>query len=911
MRRLKKRIVSGVVAAVILFADVGSAVSVTGWAAGNRVPGDSVLVGVEDHFAYCIDSYELLGAAGGIMGGVNEEYTYVQPTTKLSNEECAILFWGTLSMLASMGNQECATVRNKINAQAPSMGLPALTPMVTEQDLKLLIHLETMKRKYPWLNAVVEHGDSYMEMAGLKGSGGSSMGGKTIPAVLQGHVDPSGALAVDKKTLAISFDSSGADREFIQKVPIQFSQTGGEPWSASPVDGWTYQKTDTAILFSNPNPNPPKMVIRFNPEGTEFQKGSGYASQEDLFDRAMELWVCTRCSGLHVYHPKPVMPLESHQRMVNLNLQSPAEQYYAVLAGEPADAPAGSAGISFRVYRHEETMISTYNIQFHKYDHETGKPLEHAAFKLYERFDDREEINRNRDGEVQIYEGGAPYKSYHGDSPVVWDDFRFISGMASDENGYSAKTVNHSYHYDKTFCDGHPAPGFVSVPDEEYDEEGNLINEGEIDAAQSENMRMAGEWLNCHAACQEHSSGDFKGVHFHWLMPEVDMGEISSIRGYGGSPGDRPDAGKTTSASPDESYQESGCQTDCQETYDKFISLKYSYALIEEQARPGYVLHGVHADDLPIEVVTTDASEHGANAAFAGEYSGDITINDGVAARGALEVRARREKTETLQLEQMLAVAEKREQGRELIRKERSSWHQNPLRYLLATPGNASEELLIDDTDIPQTASPSNVMESDQETGERKATPSNAVYQPGIQFSRSYDSIFMETEQSAEHAAGASGIFTGAYNTALHGADYGADTEPGPDDEYSHCNDRDGEGDAWRIYDHRTEGELHINKRDMELEAGETEDYSSYGDSQGDGTLEGAVYGLFAAADILHPDGRTGVVYRANNLVAVAATDRYGDASFLANTEAPGRYYDYETGGNHRYSGRMGQSGSG
>ena len=48
-------------------------------------------------------------------------------------------------------------------------------------------------------------------------------------------------------------------------------------------------------------------------------------------------------------------------------------------------------------------------------------------------------------------------------------------------------------------------------------------------------------------------------------------------------------------------------------------------------------------------------------------------------------------------------------------------------------------------------------------------------------------------------------------------------------------------------YDHRTEGEIHFNKKDMDLKAGESDSYNAYADSQGDGTLEGAVYGLFAA----------------------------------------------------------------
>ena len=83
----------------------------------------------------------------------------------------------------------------------------------------------------------------------------------------------------------------------------------------------------------------------------------------------------------------------------------------------------------------------------------------------------------------------------------------------------------------------------------------------------------------------------------------------------------------------------------------------------------------------------------------------------------------------------------------------------------------------------------------------------------------------------------------------------------------------------------------------MELEAGASDMYHAYGDAQGDGTMEGAVYGLFAAEPLVHPDGKTGTVYQAGDLVAVAAMDKNGDASFMAITEAPGYTYNYETGG--------------
>ena len=103
-----------------------------------------------------------------------------------------------------------------------------------------------------------------------------------------------------------------------------------------------------------------------------------------------------------------------------------------------------------------------------------------------------------------------------------------------------------------------------------------------------------------------------------------------------------------------------------------------------------------------------------------------------------------------------------------------------------------------------------------------------------------------------------------------------------------------GEPDAilytFKVWNHRTEGRLHINKRDLELHRADGD--RSYGLTQGDATLEGAVYGLFAAQDIIHPDGKSGTVYNQNDLTAVAATDKQGNASFLAYTEKPGSRLD-------------------
>ena len=51
------------------------------------------------------------------------------------------------------------------------------------------------------------------------------------------------------------------------------------------------------------------------------------------------------------------------------------------------------------------------------------------------------------------------------------------------------------------------------------------------------------------------------------------------------------------------------------------------------------------------------------------------------------------------------------------------------------------------------------------------------------------------------------------------------------------------------------------------------------GTPQGDATLEHAVYGLFAREDIVHPDGRTGVIYPAGTQIATLTTDVEGKAS--------------------------------
>ncbi len=389
---------------------------------------------------------------------------------------------------------------------------------------------------------------------------------------------------------------------FYRSVPLEFSNNDGVSFSPVPTDGWTYIKTDSQIVFKNPNPKPSKALIRFRVEGTPYASGGGgYASAEEAIDQSLQIWECVTCSGTHGGGTPAKSDPWIHQRMAWMELGMVPVNYFAALAGDLTPVPE-QGGIQFEVFRHEEDFTSTYNLQMYKYDHETGKALEGARFGFFERFDDKNRVNTERDGAAELYEGGEPYASHYQDEPVLWDGFRQVGSAVTDGDGYASQTVEHGYHYDKTFCDGHPAPVFVPVPEEEEDEEGEVINEDEIEAAQAENIRLANSWLLCEEECERKAGGDFEGVHFHWIMEEVDAGEIEGIASDGGSEGETPDAGPMTGADGETSYAKSGCQEDCGQTYEKFISMKYSYTWKEFKARDGYILHDEHADDCQLRL---------------------------------------------------------------------------------------------------------------------------------------------------------------------------------------------------------------------------------------------------------------------------------------------------------------------
>ncbi|MFT4104987.1 MAG: SpaA isopeptide-forming pilin-related protein [Lacrimispora sp.] len=479
-----------------------------------------------------------------------------------------------------------------------------------------------------------------------------------------------------------------------------------------------------------------------------------------------------------------------------------------------------------------------------------------------------------------------------------------------------------SYLYQKGYCSGHPAPEveYEEVPEPVYDElTGEQTNADDIEAVEEYNQELHDsaweEWLSGVEECERLIE---EGGFFH----AIDLSGQS---------------------------QREALEADRDRFYEDFISLTYEYSAKETIPAPGYSLHGSHPDDIPMEWRTVTSSEykdyraHGLGR-MAGGFGAEIDLEREEPAAERPEPEEAIEEPEAVMftsfgvsnnVEGFEAVleadpegdAEETESGVEETEAETESGAELEEEEEIipeeskAPEAETVEETLMEEADQEAMKEPAEGAEEEPETvhtkesqketlesrAEREGTPSDAVK----------DSIKTATDSEAEGVRG--GItFTGLLESLISGFRFAANRLIsffgfGDDDDYESGGSLDSLPEStemsrldplsssatdWTfiVYDHRMEGEIHFNKKDMALKAGEAGNYGAYGDSQGDGTLEGAVYGLFAATNIPHPDGHSGVLFQKDNLVSVAATDRNGDGSFLAITQAPGYTFNYQTG---------------
>lgn len=541
----------------------------------------------------------------------------------------------------------------------------------------------------------------------------------------------------------------------------------------------------------------------------------------------------------------------------------------------------GSFEVKVDRYRHEESWEANYNVDLIKYDSETGKPLEGAGFDILEAFDDSQldgtaldildakelgyqnqagglnptewgddAVSSNYNGELGLNpsernrynwknEEGTQFEHWEGwdpgegeapcprDNDITGPDGHLHPNTSNGlpDLSKTGHTDTRSYTYEKGYCGGHPAPviHYVPVPEPEYDEEGDISNQGEIDAANAANQSLHDQaWAKWLEEVQRCEALVEQGGFFH------SVGE---------------GAGKPA------------LEADRDGFYRDFVSLDYEYSARETNARGGYILHGIHKDDIVIETRTVSSSE------------GKDLNENGLNHEGGSEESGSQEE----QAEEAVEILE--ETAAEAAAATPAAAHMKT-----ASPSEAVGEESLDRatrSNADNAASSSDATPSVTKTRQGNVLLTGLVH--GVKEAVRGIWVFFEGLFSGEEdGSGREGVtfLPSQANTVQPGASDIVDW-------------------TFIVYDHRQEGEIHFNKRDLDLSQGE---YDSYGQSNGDGTLEGAVYGLFAKSDIVHPDGNTGTVYKQNDLVAVASTDRDGNGSFMAYTEAPGSTYNDETG---------------
>jgi len=971
-----RRIACGIMALLLAFSPtapyIGNIIALAGEA--EHQIGEIIPFPIGEGYA-CIDSHELLGSHGGIYAGPDtgypDLYNRVLPSENLSSDELATIFWAGLAFYGGNGWPDMQPVFESVQAA----GLPITT--MSMEDLKKVLHSQTTRNKYPWLAQAKANAETYLTAAGLIGGTGT-IGGGTIPTILTNSYDVKHAYNMSSGSIDVG------DPQFLDTVKIEYSVSGADgTWGNSPVNGYVSTISGSVLSLSGGTGS---IYVKFDPANTGYSTGSGaYTSASEVYDKVLELYVCAICGGKHTSNPSPSKP-EWHQRFINMHRADNPVTYYARYGSIPHE----EGDVNFQCYYHEEDWTTHYNLKLGKYDHETGKGLEGVSFDVYERFDDKGKVSSEDGPEHLVETETSDSNSAYRDSPVTWNNFRKIGTVTTSGDGTTTFTKEHKYHYEKTFCDGHPAPEFVEVPeavkekDPKTGAEKGVTNQDEIDLAQSTNRDLADAWLAAVSDCEDCANSK-NGIHFHWIMDDVDESEIQAISSSGGEEGETPSAGNTTSASGDEAFVASGCQDDCEAIYHKFTAMKYSYTFVETKARDGYALHDLHTDSIPIEIITTDSSENGAHSSFAGNYSKNINTTTGVLSlmmaslkkglslmfapaadtatpseakyqeeteykqpvislqyeEPTIEVKTEEEEAETEALSEAVVPAEEpvieieavseelsKEDETEIVPEEESheiSFVSMMFRGLLITA--YADELSVEELPVVEAAK-ENAEKADEETEtpvEEESEPESAEESAAMPVLEGTTSlILMEEEEEAPGfldkagefffsftksagdffglsllgGGGGSSAFDDAYAEVFPSPTKSSDGDTvttGSSGNYSHCNNADGEGNMWRVYDHRVEGQIHINKKDLDL-ANDITDYDAYGEANGDGTLEGAVYGLFAASDIVHPDGKTGVVYSENDLVAVATTDAEGNASFMVNTEAPHSRYNYATG---------------
>lgn len=509
-----------------------------------------------------------------------------------------------------------------------------------------------------------------------------------------------------------------------------------------------------------------------------------------------------------------------------------SEPLEILVGGRMPLKPGTEWDIDVHRYEHTETWEAHYNIQLRKYDSETGQPLAGSKWDILEAFDDTQLDNTE-------LEASDNWANRSGSQFLKWDGWDYGEG---NPEGDAAND---------------PCSWDINVTNEE----GVLmLGDNEENASEQRAHTDTKTYTYTKGYCGGHPEPAIEECG----DPEIDAeNELAAKEAW------QEEVNYCESLaeqggffhSIDAGEAKEQLEADRDKLYGQFISLKYDYSAAELIPRPGYTNHGSHTDDIPIEVKTVTSSEY----------------KDSAYSYGELSLHKTEGKSQETELSDTAFPDLKAEAS------ERADNTAASLNTTIsnATVSNATASNTTASNTIVSNATASNATASN-------ATASNAKKKTGLM--TKLKALLELPRNLIDRSMSSQSLSNDKEDAVESGYFEPSEVDPVVPGETSITDH------TFIVYDHRTEGEIHINKRDLYLQAGENSTYHAYGDSMGDGTLEGAVYGLFALKDINHPDGCTGTVYRKDDLVAVTSTDRNGDASFMAFTEAPGMSWNYKTG---------------
>lgn len=654
---------------------------------------------------------------------------------------------------------------------------------------------------------------------------------------------------------------------------ITLKYSDGFDWRQSTLvydlpEGWTMKKETDGVTFVCSTGNPDIGLVKGH-----FEEGSGGA----------RYWV--KPNTFKIWFPDgwdESSAVEGKQAMITLAGEQQTWEVWLAFGKGGSPTPGSGSGdyeIPYTQYLHEETFKRDYKIELEKQCDETGKTLEDSTFEVIEQFDFSQLDGTNLEEE-----------QFHKNLPTSEGGFENLSvcqsKITTDGNGHFEHSDKKLYDYEKTYCDGHPDPIIHYVE-----------SDGEDEDAEEENERLEEEawaaWQKCVDWCEEHC--DFHSI--------------------------------------DEGVARDAMEADRDEAWDTFIHLERTYTVREVQARNGYILHDLHNDDIPIEIVTFASSQAEGDGTVTGyypgnsqrksteernvSYAGEDVPKASIAVKEVPLVQAAAEQEppveEVLKEESIEEEVEEKETVEEEAMEEEAAEEEDEEESAEEEDEEetAAEETVEEETVEGETADEVTMEEEtaeeqiQEEIVEKETVEENDAEQDAGMLDE--ETLEIDLIDDITEATGSNAFRKRKAATPSNAATFTVNRPMALSDD----DDENGSGGSWQwdgvqqesevapirqssypsdhtgysylVKDHRTEGELHINKRDMELYAKDGED--SYGKSQADATLEGAVYGLYAAEDIVHPDGKTGIVFKKGELVSIASTDQNGDASFVVITE--------------------------